>query len=312
MRSVKVELSFVAAMGLCVGCASSMATVDATHVTTVEASRSNEHAVAAMIDDWHDAAAKADESRYFGHLASDSIFLGTDASERWTKAAFAAYAHPHFAKGKAWSFHSVRRAIVFDGDGSIAHFDEDLATEKLGPARGSGVVALRNSVWVIVQYNLALTVPNGRFPETHDAVSATLLESDKGPLDSLSWLAGSWVTETKDERTEETWSAPEGGSMLGIARTIKAGKTTFIESLRIEARATGIVLVARPSGQDEAEFSLSKSATDSEKKAAFENPVHDFPKRITYQRTGDQLVAKIDGGGAPSEWTYRRAVTAAR
>lgn len=122
-------------------------------------------AIAHALDDWHDAAARGDEERYFGHLAPDAIFLGTDATERWTKDAFRTYAHPHFARGHAWVFHATRRAVTMDSTGRLAWFDEDLATEGLGPARGSGVMRLEAGVWRIVQYNLAITVPNERFGE---------------------------------------------------------------------------------------------------------------------------------------------------
>ncbi|RLB48895.1 MAG: hypothetical protein DRI90_25030, partial [Deltaproteobacteria bacterium] len=44
-----------------------------------------------------------------------------------------------------------------------AWFDEDLDTPNLGPARGSGVVIRRENRWLIVHYNLAITVPNERF-----------------------------------------------------------------------------------------------------------------------------------------------------
>ena len=83
---------------------------------------------------------EADEARYFGHFAAGAVFLGTDATERWDAVAFRAYAHPHFARGKAWSFSAVRRAIILAPDGTVAWFDEDLATPNLGPARGSGVL----------------------------------------------------------------------------------------------------------------------------------------------------------------------------
>ena len=122
-------------------------------------------AVGRVLDDFHDAAAHADEARYFGHLADDAVFLGTDQTERWDTAAFRAFAHPHFAKGTAWTFHAVRRAITISEDGRTAYFDEDLATEKLGPTRGSGVLVLRNGEWKIVQYNLAVVIPNDRFGE---------------------------------------------------------------------------------------------------------------------------------------------------
>jgi hypothetical protein len=120
-------------------------------------------AIGALLDDWHAAAARADEEQYFAPFAPDAVFLGTDATERWDTAAFRAYAHPHFAKGKAWSFRAVRRGITLGEGGAVAWFDEDLATENMGPARGSGVLVKRGDRWQIAQYNLAITVPNERF-----------------------------------------------------------------------------------------------------------------------------------------------------
>src|SRR5436309_11098494 len=105
-----------------------------------------EQSVGSALDDFHDAAARADEDRYFAHFAPDGVFLGTDATERWNVAAFRAYAHPYFARGKAWSFRAVRRAVTIRGD--LAWFDENLETQNLGPARGTGVVALRNGRWL--------------------------------------------------------------------------------------------------------------------------------------------------------------------
>src|SRR5690242_10178624 len=66
-------------------------------------------AIHAVLDDWHRAAASADEARYFSHFTSDAIFLGTDKTERWDLHAFQTFAHPFFAKGKAWNFTPVRR-----------------------------------------------------------------------------------------------------------------------------------------------------------------------------------------------------------
>src|SRR3954470_10079 len=128
--------------------------------------RSEDAARAAIgheLDDFHDAAARADEERYFGHFAPQAVFLGTDATERWDVPAFRAYAHPHFAKGKAWSFRAARRDVTL-GPSNVAWFDEALETPNLGPARGSGVlVRSSDGQWKIAQYNLAITVANERF-----------------------------------------------------------------------------------------------------------------------------------------------------
>src|SRR5712671_8061426 len=112
-----------------------------------------EQSIASALDDFHDAAARADEDRYFAHFAPGGVFLGTDATERWDLPAFRAYAHPHFAQGKAWSFRAARRAVTVRGD--RAWFDEDLITQNLGPARGSGVLSLQDGKWLIEQYVLS-------------------------------------------------------------------------------------------------------------------------------------------------------------
>jgi hypothetical protein len=119
-----------------------------------------EPAIASILDDWHLAAAQADETRYFGHLAEGAVFLGTDATERWPKTAFRVWAHPHFERGRAWSFKATRRAITLSADGRTAWFDEDLATPNLGPCRGSGVLTLEQDHWRIRQYNLSVPIPN--------------------------------------------------------------------------------------------------------------------------------------------------------
>ena len=119
-----------------------------------------ESQVSLVLDDWHAAATAADEARYFGHFSRDAIFLGTDATERWTVDEFQRYGHPHFAKGKAWSFKPVSRHVSFSADGSVAWFDEMLDTPNLGPSRGSGVLVRENGQWRIAQYNLSVPIPN--------------------------------------------------------------------------------------------------------------------------------------------------------
>ena len=122
-------------------------------------------AVAAVLDDWHAAAAAADEARYFGHFAPDAVFLGTDATERWTVEEFRRYAHPYFAKGKAWSFKAAERHVSFSPDRSLAWFDELLDTPNLGPARGSGILLRVGGAWKIAHYDLSVPIPNALMKE---------------------------------------------------------------------------------------------------------------------------------------------------
>jgi ketosteroid isomerase-like protein len=121
-----------------------------------------------VLDDWHDAAAKADAERYFGHMAPKSVFVGTDATERWTKAAFETFARPYFAKGKAWTMLPKSRHVRVGADGRTAWFDEQLRHTKYGLVRGSGVMLSRDGRWRVAHYVLSFPVPN--------SVSAKVIE----------------------------------------------------------------------------------------------------------------------------------------
>ena len=117
-------------------------------------------AVNRVLDDFHDAAAAADFDRYFGHFAREGVFLGTDATERWTVEQFKAYARPYFRPGGGWTYHPRGRVVSFTADGRTAFFDELLDNSGLGETRGSGVLVIEDGAWKVAQYNLSIPIPN--------------------------------------------------------------------------------------------------------------------------------------------------------
>jgi hypothetical protein len=127
-------------------------------------------------------------------------------------------------------------------------------------------------------------------------------------LTDIAWISGAWQTEPGGRRQiEEHWTAVAGASMLGMGRTVAGDKTVEFEYLRIEQRADGIYYVAHPKARcPGTDFKLTRaSATE----AVFENPQHDFPKRIIYRKTGnDSLTATTDGGEGTRaiSFAYRR------
>ena len=135
--------------------------------------------VDAVLDDWHAAAAAADEDRYFKHFAAEAVFMGTDATERWSRDEFRRWAHPYFAKGKAWSFKAKERQVTFAPIGQTAWFDELLTTEKMGTCRGSGVLLLTPDGWKIAQYNLSVPIPNEKFAEVKKVMDAPMAPPKK-------------------------------------------------------------------------------------------------------------------------------------
>ena len=112
-----------------------------------------------FIDAWHVAAAKADAETFFGSMADDAIYIGTDATERWTKAEFVTFAKPYFDRGKAWDFKPRDRDIHVTSDKQNVWFSELLDTW-MGVCRGSGVLVRTQHGWKVQQYHLSVTVPN--------------------------------------------------------------------------------------------------------------------------------------------------------
>lgn len=118
----------------------------------------------AVMDNWHLAAAIADEKTFFNSMDKNAVYLGTDPSERWLKNEFEIWALPYFNKDTAWAFKSYNRYWEFSDNGEIAWFDELLETH-MGICRGSGVLQKFDEGWKLKQYNLALTLKNEKMNE---------------------------------------------------------------------------------------------------------------------------------------------------
>ncbi len=112
------------------------------------------------LDSFHQAAAQANFKRYFDLLTDNAIFLGTDASERWTKTEFKLFVQPYFSQGKGWLYQVKQRNITLNSDGNSAFFDELLYNQNYGQCRGSGVLYKTSQGWKIAQYNLSVPLPN--------------------------------------------------------------------------------------------------------------------------------------------------------
>lgn len=140
---------------------------------------------------------------------------------------------------------------------------------------------------------LLLAAPGAAAPVPSDAAA-------------LAWMSGDWVEEKGGRWTEERWSRPRGGIMLGTSLSGRGGRAAEYEFIRISADADGrLTYFASPQGGSPVPFRLVSS---SRHEAVFENPKHDYPTRIVYRRDGDVLIATVSGPGGKNArtWRYRR------
>ena len=116
--------------------------------------------VEAVLDEFHAAAASADEDRYLATLTPTFVFLGTAPGERWEAGAFHDFVRSYFGRGIGWAYIASERNVSVGSEGETAWFDETLSNEHYGQCRGSGVLRRADSGWLLEQYNLTIPIPD--------------------------------------------------------------------------------------------------------------------------------------------------------
>lgn len=118
------------------------------------------------------------------------------------------------------------------------------------------------------------------------------------------WLAGAWVRSNSEEGwTEEWWSTPRAGIMLGASRSGQKETLGFFEHMRIELSTTGVQFCALPRGNSGTCF---PAVTSSASEIVFENRSHDYPTRIVYRREAGGISAEVSGpdGARRQSWRF--------
>jgi hypothetical protein len=140
-------------------------------------------------------------------------------------------------------------------------------------------------------------------------LSATAAFAQGRELSAFNWLAGKWASIDGPRSVEEQWTAPTANMMVGMSRTVRDGRTTAFEFLRIEKRGADVFYVPQPGGKPPVAFKL---VSDADGRFVFENLTgEDRVSRIEYRRDGeDALYARIEGAENQKpfafEYRYRR------
>jgi len=113
-----------------------------------------------LMNNWHKDVVALELDAFFNLMTDDFFYLGTDPGERWSKQEFRKFCEPYFLEKKqTWDFKPLQRYWQFSADGTVAWFDENLATW-MEECRGSGVFQKINGEWKISQYNLTVLIEN--------------------------------------------------------------------------------------------------------------------------------------------------------
>lgn len=124
-------------------------------------------------------------------------------------------------------------------------------------------------------------------------------------FEKLYWLPGEWHQTNiakPGKALVEQWTKSGDFEMKGQATTTQNGDTVYIERITMLIKDNSIYYVADvPQNKQPVYFKLTSITAQG---FVCENPEHDFPKRITYELSGNQLKATISGNGKSFDYLY--------
>lgn len=120
---------------------------------------------------------------------------------------------------------------------------------------------------------------------------------------SLAFLLGCWQAQINSQPTVliERYRQVVPGLIEGTSTTVAAGKTVSQEFIEIQEAWNGTILTTYFNEEDSAQFRLLNQEPN---RAVFENLQQDLPRRMVYEKMGEEaLVLSLygkDDGEAPS------------
>ena len=124
----------------------------------------------------------------------------------------------------------------------------------------------------------------------------------------LSGLVGAWHMNTKRGTIGEEWKSISENHLQSRGYFIKSGIDTIVnETVALERKNDGIYYTSTVANQNNGQSVPFKLTAIDNKSFVFENPQHDYPKKIVYELvSADSLHAFTEGGGKRVDFGYRR------
>jgi hypothetical protein len=115
-------------------------------------------------------------------------------------------------------------------------------------------------------------------------------------LEKANWFLGNWENVTEEMTFKEIWKQENDSAFVGESFVTVKKDTVFYEKVYLKERNDSlfyIVSVKEQNKEQPVSFYLT-TATDNQ--VVFENPKHDFPNKIAYNKFGnDSILATIYG-----------------
>lgn len=120
--------------------------------------------------------------------------------------------------------------------------------------------------------------------------------NEKEKIKAAHWILGTWENKSADGVLTDTWTKTNDSTFQGKSYFIKEKDTIHFETIVLQQKGEALTYKATVKGQNEdkpVSFLLTETVANQ---LVFENPKHDYPQKITYQKDAkNNLVATISG-----------------
>lgn len=143
--------------------------------------------------------------------------------------------------------------------------------------------------------------------EAHDSKLPPMEIASKkyNAVENSNWLIGRWENNSKEGNLSEFWTKANDSTLHGECYFVIEKDTVFGEKVELMQRGNDFIYEASVAKQNDEKPVPFKLTSSSDKEMIWENPAHDYPNKIVYNKVGnDSLVAEIFGtkdGKAKSE-----------
>ncbi len=112
----------------------------------------------------------------------------------------------------------------------------------------------------------------------------------------MDWLEGTWEVQNGQNAIFESWKKQNDTTLQGISYKLLRGDTILLERIQLLERNDSLLYMPTVSDQNQGRTITFTAIKWKKGFILFENPDHDFPQQISYQRVAsDSLLAVISG-----------------
>jgi len=110
------------------------------------------------------------------------------------------------------------------------------------------------------------------------------------------WFLGKWENNSEQGDFKEIWKQENDSLLKGESYVTVKGDTVFHENVDLVAKQDSLFYVVSVKGENSEQPVSFYMTESSAHKVVFENPKHDFPTKIIYEKiNNDSIVASISG-----------------